>query len=115
MEFPEELKTKARVFFAKAAEVAYTLNYDFAIEMYLTGISYWPDALEEGHQLLWEVAMHRQESGGKKSGFGDGSKYKKGGKNIRDVMLKAEYLLCKDPSNAGHLSDLVKAASPVGA
>ena len=50
VEFPEELKKKAREFFTVGAETAYTLNYGYAIEMYLDGLSFWPDAMEDGHQ-----------------------------------------------------------------
>ena len=110
-EVPEELKKRAREYFTKADKVAYTLNYDYAIELYLDGLSFWPTAFEEGHFKLREIAIRRQASGGKKSGFGDGSKYKKiSGKTPRDKMLKSEYLLSKDPENTGHMSDLVKAA-----
>ena len=111
LEFPEELKRRARDFFSRAAEVAYTLNYDYAIELYLDGLSAWPDTLEEGHHKLRDIALRRQASGGKKSGFGDSSKYKKpSSKSPKDLMLKAEYLLSKDPGNVGHMQDLVKAA-----
>jgi len=110
VEYPDELKTKAREFFKKGAETAYSLNYDYAIEMYLTGISYWPDALEEGHQKLREIALRREASGGKKAGWREGSKYEKGGKHPRDAMLKAEYHLSKEPHNAKHMADMAKAA-----
>ena len=111
LDFPEELKTRARDFFNRAAEVAYTLNFDYAIELYLDGLVFWPDALEEGHYKLRDIAMRRQAAGGKKAGFGDSSKYKKGlGKTPKDHMLKAEYLLSKDPGNTGHMQDMVKAA-----
>ncbi len=109
--YPEELKANARGFFTKAAEVAYTLNYDYAIELYLDGLSFWPDNIEEGHKPLMEIALRRQTSGGKKSGFGDGSKYKKvSGKNPKDAMLKNEYLLSKDPGNQSYMTGMIKAA-----
>ncbi len=111
LEFPEELKKRARTFFEKAASVAYTMQYDFAIEMYLDGLSFWPEAVEEGHKKLWEVALRRQASGGKKSGMGDRSKYRKmAAKSEKDSLLKAEYLWAKDPVNASHLTDMIKAA-----
>ncbi|MBN1766391.1 MAG: tetratricopeptide repeat protein [Sedimentisphaerales bacterium] len=108
-EYPEELKNKAREFFNRGSELAYTLNYDYAIEMYLDGLSYWPDALEEGHKPLREIAFRRQMAGGKKSGFGDGAKWKKASdKHPKDAMLKAEYMLSKDPTNQGHMMDMIK-------
>ena len=111
MEFPEELKARGREFFRKGSEVAYTLNFDYAIELFLDGISFWPDALDEGHKPLRDIALRRQAGGGKKSGFTDKSKFRKlSDKNPKDAMLKAEYLLCKDPSHVGHLSDALKIA-----
>jgi len=111
LDYPEEFKNRARAFFAKGAETAYALNYDYAIELYLDGLSFWPDALEEGHLKLWDIALRRQAAGGKKSGFSDGSKYKKAsGKNDKDAMLKAEYLLAKEPSNLSYMCDMLKAA-----
>jgi len=110
-DYPEELKVRAREFFAKASEVAYTLNYDYAIELYLDGLSFWPTTIDEGHKPLRDIAMRRQAAGGKKSGFSDNSKYKKtSGKVPRDAMLKAEYLLSKDPNNQAHMMDMIKAA-----
>jgi len=108
---PDELKASAREFFRKGAEVAYTLNYEYAVELYLDGLSFWPDALEEGHKPLREVALRRQAAGGKKSGFTDSSRFRKlSGKDPREALLKAEYLLSKDPTNLDHLADLVRAA-----
>ncbi len=112
---PEELKKRAKEYFTKADKVAYTLNYDYAIELYLDGISFWPTALQEGHFKLRDIAVRRMAAGGKKSGFGDGSKYKKiSGKTPRDAMLKAEYLLSKEPLNSGYMADFVKAALDAG-
>lgn len=115
LEFPEQLKARAREFFKKGAEVAYTLNFDYAIELYLDGIFVWPDALKEGHNPLREIALRRQASGGKKSGFSDSSKFKKlSGKTDKEALIKAEYLLSKDPANQGHMADMVKAAADGG-
>jgi len=110
-EFPDELVKRARDFFTKGVEVGYALQYDYAVELYLDGLSFWPEAVEEGHVRLREISLRRQAAGGKKAGFGDGSKSKKGsGKNPRDMMLKAEYLLSKDPHNHSHMADMAKAA-----
>ncbi|MFC1782614.1 tetratricopeptide repeat protein [Planctomycetota bacterium] len=111
LEIPEELKERARGFFRKGSEVAYALQYDYAIELYLDGLNAWPTALEEGHKQLREIALRRQTAGGKKSGFSDNSRYKKiSGKSPREAMLKAEYLLGKDPSNPSHMTNMIKGA-----
>ncbi|MBI9018519.1 MAG: tetratricopeptide repeat protein [Phycisphaerae bacterium] len=114
LQFPEELKVQARRFFTKAADVAYTLNYDYAIELYLDGLSFWPEAVEEGHQKLRMIALNRHAAGGKKSGFGDKSKFKKGGKSPKDSMLQAEYLASKDPHSLSNMADMIKAANDGG-
>ena len=89
--FAPELLDRARDFFRRGSEVAYALNFDYAIELYLDGLNFWPEALEEGHMKLREIALRRQAAGGKKSGFGDNSKYKKGtGKTPR--------IICSRPS-----------------
>ena len=114
-EYPEELKARAREFFEKGSEVAYALNYDYAIELYLDGLSFWPENIEEGHNSLREIALRRHAAGGKKSGFGDSSKYKKvSARNPKDAMFKAEYLLSKDPNNPNHMIDMAKGAVDCG-
>ncbi|MCP4710380.1 MAG: tetratricopeptide repeat protein [Planctomycetes bacterium] len=111
IKIPEELKKRAQGLFSKAKEVAYALQYDYAIEMYLDGLAAWPTALEEGHKPLREIALRRLSDGGKKSGFGDKSKFKSlPGKSPRENMLKAEYLLSKDPNNPSHMTNMIKGA-----
>jgi len=57
---------KAYAFFERARKAADTQNYDYAIEMYLDGLRCDPDALEQGHLRLYELALHRQGQDGKK-------------------------------------------------
>lgn len=95
--------------------MAYALQYDYAIELYLDGLSFWPEALDQGHKPLREIALRRKADGGKKSAYGDGSKYKKAsGKSPKDAMLKAEYLLSKEPENLSHMKSMVQAAYESG-
>ena len=111
LEVPQELKTRARELFAKGAEVAYALNYDYAIELYLDGLSSWPEAVEEGHKPLREIALRRQAAGKKKAGFGDSSRFRKiTAKTGKEAMLKAEYLISNDPANTSHMRDLIEKA-----
>ncbi len=114
-QFPEELKAKAREFFKRGEEVAYAQNFDYAIELYLDGLSFWPEAVEEGHNPLRNISLRRNASGGKSSGLADGSKYKKSsGKHPKDALLKAEYLLSKDPGNVSHMQGVIKGAADSG-
>ncbi len=90
---------KAKAFFEKARKVAETNNVDYAIDMYLQGLRYSPDALEEGHLPLCELALQRQGRGGKKPSMMEKMKHLRG-KTPLEQMLNAEYLFAKDP---GHL------------
>jgi tetratricopeptide (TPR) repeat protein len=109
---PEEdsqAAAKARAFFDKANKVAETKNYDYAIDMYLQGLHYAPDALMEGHLPLAELALQRQSSGGKKPSMMERVK-RLGGKTPLEQMLNAEYLFTKDPDHLPYAEAMLKAA-----
>ena len=96
---PEEdnqASAKAKAFFDKARKVAQTSNFGYAIDMYLEGLRYAPDAVEEGHLPLCELALHRQGRGGKKPTMMERVKRLRG-KTPLEQMLNAEYLFAKDP------------------
>ena len=107
----EKDKAKARRWFEKARQERERRNYDYAIECYLTGLEFWPDAVEEGHKPLYSLAIQRQQSGGKKPGRLEALKRSTSGKDPIKAMLNAEYLLAKDPSNASYLDALFKNAA----
>jgi tetratricopeptide (TPR) repeat protein len=94
---PEDVK-KARVFFDRAKTIATTGSYDYAIELYLQGLSLDPDAVE-AHIELRDIAMKRKVSGGKDMGMFDKMKYKRASKDDKLNMLNAERLLAYDPGN----------------
>ena len=100
---------KARAFFTRAEEVASTDNFDYAIDLYLDGLRFAPDALEDGHGPLRRLALIRQGKGGKKPSMMEVIRHK-GGKLPLDEMLNAEFLLAKDPDNLGHAEAMLKAA-----
>ena len=109
---PEEdnqAAAKARAFFDKAAKVAETNNFDYAIDMYLEGLRYAPDALKEGHLPLCELALHRQGSGGKKPTMMARVKRMRG-KTPLEQMLNAEYLFAKNPDHLPYAEAMLKAA-----
>ena len=58
---PEEdegrLLAKAKSFFEGAGKSAEVDNFDYAIDMYLEGLRCAPDALQEGHIPLCELAL----------------------------------------------------------
>ena len=100
---------KAKVFFEKARSVAATNNIDYAIDMYLQGLRYSPDALEEGHLPLCELALQRQGKGGKKPSMVERMKGLRG-KTPLEQMLNAEALFAKDPEHLPYAEAMLKAA-----
>ncbi len=100
---------KARAFFGRAEEVALTDNFDYAIELYLEGLRFAPDALEDGHAPLRRLGLIRQGKGGKKPSMVEVLRHK-GGKTPLEEMLNAEFLLAKDPDNLGYAETVLKAA-----
>ena len=100
---------RAKAFFDKAGKVAETKNYDYAIDMYLQGLRYAPDAVVEGHLPLAELALQRQGSGNKKPSMMERVK-RLGGKTPLEQMLNAEYLYTKDPDHLPYAEAMLKAA-----
>jgi len=100
---------RAKAFFDKADKVAETKNFDYAIDMYLQGLHYAPDALREGHLPLAELALQRRDSGQKKPSMMERVK-RLGGKTPLEQMLNAEYLFTKDPDHLPYAEAMLKAA-----
>jgi tetratricopeptide (TPR) repeat protein len=100
---------KAAAFFARAGEAAENNNFDYAVDMYLEGLRCEPDALEEGHMKLREMAFVRQERGGTKPTMMEKLKCRRG-KTALEQMLNAEYLLAKDPEHLPYAEAVLKAA-----
>lgn len=103
------LLAKAKAFFSKGRKLAQSSNYDYAIDMYIEGLQYAPDALEDGHLPLCEMAMHRKGEGGKKPSMVEKVK-RMGGKTPLEQMLNAEYLFVKDPDHLPYAETMLKAA-----
>jgi hypothetical protein len=104
---------KAKAFFEKARKVAETNNVDYAIDMYLQGLRYSPDALEEGHLPLCELALQRQGRGGKGPSMMEKMKHLRG-KTPLEQMLNAEYLFTKDPKHLPFAEAMLKGAMAGG-
>ena len=100
---------KARAFFEKARKVAETDNFDYAIDMYLQGLRYAPDALMEGHLPLCELGLQRRGKGGKKSSMMDKVRRLRG-RTPLEQMLNAEYLFVKNPDHLPYAEAMLKAA-----
>ncbi len=100
---------QGKAFFDRADQVADTGNWDYAIEMYLNGISREPTNMERGHRKLREVAMKRTATGGKKPGMMEQLK-RLASKNPTTGLVNAEYLLAKEPGSVKYMSQTLKAA-----
>jgi hypothetical protein len=113
-EFSEAEMAKARAWFAKAADCRERREYDYAIECFITGLGFWPEAVEEGHMPLRSLAVQRHQAGGGKPKMFETLKKPLIAKNARQCMLNAEYLLAKDPGNGGYLDSLLKNSFKAG-
>lgn len=112
----EEQKATARGWFERAREVADSRNYDYAITCVLNGLEVWPDAVEEGHNLLRLIAVQRMNAGGKKPGMMEVMKLKgaMAGRDPVRAMLAAEALWAKDLGNLGYVEAMIRNAARAG-
>ncbi|MEE9296149.1 MAG: hypothetical protein V3W34_14480 [Phycisphaerae bacterium] len=104
-------KAKARKWFARAGELANDKNWDYAVQCYVDGLGFWPEAVEEGHQPLRLAASERSIRGGKKPGFTETMKYTMTGKDAKKAMLNAEWLLSHAPRNISYMEGILKNAN----
>jgi tetratricopeptide (TPR) repeat protein len=109
---PDSNLQKAKSFFERAEEVATTKNFDYAIEMFISGLRLAPDAVEEGHIPLRKLALLRNARGGKKPSMIN--KFKRQGKESLEEMLAAEGLLARDPDHLHYAEAMLKAAAEGG-
>ncbi len=113
-EFSEKEMNTARKWFKKAGDLRERRDYDYAIECFISGLAYWPEAVEEGHMPLRSLSIQRQQAGGKKPGMMDGFKRSMSGKDYKKAMLNAEQLLAMDPQNASYAEGVLKNAGKAG-
>lgn len=87
---------KAAKFFEHARTVADSRQFDYAIDLFMSGLKLDPDNMQV-HEDLLDVAKRRKVSGGKPAGWKE--KVFGGGGDEVDRMLHAELLWAKDPLN----------------
>lgn len=109
-EITEQSKKVAEKFFERAKTVAETRNFDYATELYRQGLEKDPEAVEQGHNALREIALRRMVMGGKKPGLLETMKLKTGQKDPLAAMFSAEYLLARDPMNITFAEGIVRHA-----
>ena len=100
---------KGKAFFERADQVSETGNWDFAIAMYLEGISREPENLDRGHKPLRKVSINRKAQGGKPAGMIDQIKRRPCKDPVRN-LVNAEYLLSKDPGSVQNMMQVLQAA-----
>jgi tetratricopeptide (TPR) repeat protein len=110
---PYREPAKAKRFFDRADQVAETGNWDYAIEMYLEGIRRDVDNVERGHERLREISLARKANRGKGPGFMEALK-RKPTKDAMESLLNAEWLMSRDPGNAGYWKQIVNACKAGG-
>ncbi len=109
-ETSEEDKKKARKWFTRARELGDKRQYDYAVEYYVNGLEFWPDAVEDALKPLHGCAVARKQSGGKKPGLKDSLKRSMSDKDEKQAFLNACWLFGHDPDNLSYLEGMVKTA-----
>jgi hypothetical protein len=112
-DIPEADQKKAQVFFDRGKTVGDTGNYEFSIEMYLSGLAVDPDH-KGAHQALRDVSLKRKASGGKDLGMMEKMKLKRPTKDDKQNMLNAEKLLAYEPGNTDHMVTMLQNAHKAG-
>jgi tetratricopeptide (TPR) repeat protein len=110
---PEEDRVKAKVFFGHGRKLAATGQFEYAIEMFLQGLSLDPDAVD-AHQELRDMSLKRKATGGKSLGMLEAMKLKRTGKDDKLNMLNAEKLLAYEPGNTDYMQSLFLSAFKAG-
>lgn len=107
-------KAKARQWFKKANDTRQKREYDYAIECYVTGLNFWPEAVEEALMPLKSLALQRLQAGGKKPSMMESMKHSMTGKDHKQAMLNGLWLLAKDPTSLNYAEGALKAANRGG-
>lgn len=107
--FTDDDKRKAREWFNRGQDMAQKKNFDYAVECYLTGLDFWPEAVEEGHKPCYAAALFR---GPKKVGFTE--KMKVNARDPKQAMLASEALLTKEVRNIAWMEGVFKNAAKAG-
>ena len=98
---------KARRFFEHGETTANARNYDYSINMYISGLRHEPDNMSQ-HEALHDVAKRRKVGGGKPASMSE--RMKKLGPSPVDKMLHAEKLWAMNPLDEALAGETFKAA-----
>jgi tetratricopeptide (TPR) repeat protein len=109
----EEDQKKAKVFFDRGVAVAGTGNWEYAVEMFVQGLSIDADSVE-AHKQLRDISMKRKASGGKSMGYFEAMKLKRPTKEDKQNMLNNEKLLAYDPGETSYMIGMLQNAFRAG-
>jgi len=107
----DEEKAKANKWFTRARELGEKRQFEHAIEYYVSGLEFWPDAVEEACKPLHGCAVARRTTGGKKAGLKDTMKRSLSDKDPRKAFVNAVWLFGRDPDNYAYMESIAKNAS----
>lgn len=106
-------RRKSQEFFVRGDMVAATGNFEYAIEMYLKGLTIDP-ANVDAHQALRQISLIRKAQGGKDLGMVAKMKYGPRRGDDKASMLNAEMLLAYDPLNVDRMRQMMSCARGAG-
>ncbi len=104
-------KTKGAKWFERARDLGAKRQFDYAIAYYISGLEFWPNAVEEACKPLHGCAVARRSTGGKKPGLRDTLKRSLTDKDPRKALTNAFWLFGHDPDNYTYLDGIAKNAS----
>lgn len=111
---PED-KAKAAKWFSRARDLGEKRQFDYAIEYYVNGLEFWPNAVEEACKPLHGCAVARHQFGGKKPGLKDTMKRSINDKNPKKALLNSAWLFGHDPDNIDYAEGIARAANKLHA
>ncbi len=104
-------RAKAGKWFERANDFATQKKYDSAIEYYVNGLGFWPDAVDEGLRPLHVSGVLFKQTGGKKPGLKDTMKRSMTAKDATEALSNSLWLFGHDPDNAGYVEGVLKNAN----
>ena len=103
-------RAKATEWFKRARELGEKRQFDYAIEYYVDGLAYWPDAVEEACKPLHGCGVARKQTGGKKPGLKDTMKRSMTDKDPKQAFLNSMWLFGHEPDNLSYLEGVARNA-----
>lgn len=104
-------KEKAEKWFIRGRELGEKRQFEMALEYYVNGLEFWPDAVEDALKPFHGCAVARKQTGGKKAGLTETLKRSVNDKDPKQAYLNALWLFGRDPDNTSYAEAMVKNAS----